>query len=50
MICKKIFGDDHASVASNYNNLASVYDSQGEYNEDKELHEKALVIRKKILG
>ena len=50
VIHKKLFGKDHACVASNYNNLASVYDSQGKYNQAKELHEKALVIRKKIFG
>ena len=50
VICKKIFGGDHADVATSYNNLASVYNSLGEYNQAKELHEKALVIRKKIFG
>ena len=48
IIRKKIFGEDHADVATSYNNLASVYDSLGEYNQAKELHEKALVIWKKI--
>ena len=50
IIRKKIFGEDHADVATSYNNLASVYYSLGEYNQAKELHEKALVIRKKIFG
>ncbi|CAH3159784.1 unnamed protein product [Porites lobata] len=50
MIFKKIFGEDHADVATSYNNLASVYNSLGEYNQAKELLEKALVIRKKIFG
>ncbi|CAH3159777.1 unnamed protein product [Porites lobata] len=50
VIRKKIFGEDHASVATSYNNLASVYNSLGEYNQAKELQEKALVIRKKIFG
>ena len=50
MIYKKIFGEDHAHVATSYNNLASVYNSLGEYNQAKELHEKALTIRKKIFG
>ena len=50
VIHKKIFGEDHASVATSYNNLASVYNSLGEYNQAKELLEKALVIRKKIFG
>ena len=50
MICKKIFGEDHADVATSYENLAAVYDSLGEYNHAKELHEKALMIRKKIFA
>ena len=49
-IRKKIFGEDHAHVATSYNNLASVYNSLGEYNQAKELYEKALTIRKKIFG
>ena len=50
VIRKKIFGEDHASVATIYNNLAVVYTSLGEYNQAKELNEKALVIRKKLFG
>ena len=50
IIRKKIFGEDHADVATSYNNLALVYNSLGEYNQAKELHEKALTIRKKIFG
>ena len=50
MIRKKIFGEDHANVATSYNNLASVYYILGEYNQTKELQEKALVIRRKIFG
>ena len=48
VIHKMIFGEDHADVATCYNNLASVYDSQEEYSQAKELFEKALLIRKKI--
>ena len=50
IISKKIFGEDHADVATIYNNLASVYNSLKEYNQAKELYEKALTIRKKIFG
>ena len=50
MIRKKIFGEDHADVASTYNNLATVNSRLGEYNQAKELHEKALVIWKKLYG
>ena len=50
MITKKIFGENHADVATCCNNLASVYTRLGEYNEAKELFEKALMITKKIFG
>ena len=50
MIRKKIFGEDHADVATSYNYLASLYNRLGEYSQAKELHEKALVIRKRIFG
>ena len=49
MIPKKIFGEHHADIATNYNNLALVYHSLGENNQPQELHEKALVNSKKIL-
>ena len=48
VICKKIFGEDHADVATSYNNLALVYDSLGEYYHAKKLHQKALMIRKRF--
>ena len=47
---KKIFGEDHADVATCCNNLALVYNCLGEYNQAKELHETALMITKKIFG
>ena len=50
VILKKVFGEDHANVATSYNDLAVVYNSLGEYNRAKELHEKALVIWKKVFG
>ena len=50
MIRKKIFDEDHAHVASSYNNLASVYHSLREYNQAKELRGKALMMRKKIFS
>ena len=50
MIRKMIFGENHAYVATSYNNLALVYNRLGEYNQAKELLEKALMIRKKIFG
>ena len=50
IIRKKIFGEDHADVATSYNNLALVHKCLGEYNQAKELYEKALIIYKKIFG
>ena len=50
IIYKKIFGEDHADVATIYNNLALVYERLGEYSQAKELHEKALTITKQIFG
>ena len=49
-VYQKIFGEDHAAVATSYNNLASLYESLGEYNQAKELQEKALMIYEKIFG
>ena len=49
MLYRKIFGEDHADVATSYGNLASVYNHLGEYNQAKEPHEKALTIRKRFL-
>ena len=43
MIYKKIFSDDPAYVATSYNNFSLVYGCLGEYNEGKELFEKALM-------
>ena len=37
-------------MATSYTNLATVYNSLGEYNQAKELHQKALMIFKKVFG
>ena len=50
VIQTKIFGEEHAHVASSYNQLGNVYYSIGEYNQAKELFEKTLRIQKKIFG
>ena len=50
IIRKKIFGEEHADVATSYNNLGIVYRNLGQYNEAKEHYEKAVIIRKKIFG
>ena len=49
-IQKRIFGEDHADVATSYNELGAVYTDIGEYIQARELHAKALTIRKKIFG
>ena len=46
----KVFGEDHCDVARIYNNLESVYQALGQYNEAKEYQEKAGIIKKKIFG
>ena len=49
IIRKKICGEDHADVATSYNNLALVYQRLGEDDQAKELYEKALIICKRFL-
>ena len=49
MSYKKIFGEDHAVVATSYNNLALAYYRLGDNSQAKELSEKAMMIWKKIL-
>ena len=48
IIRKKTFGEDHADVATSYNNLALVYQRLGEDDQAKELYEKALIICKRF--
>ena len=50
MINQKTFSEDPASVATSYDNLASVRNSLGECVQAKEFHEKALTIYKKTFG
>ena len=52
-VCEKaqrIFGEGHADVATSNTNLALVYNRLGQYNRGKDLHEKALMIRKRSFG
>ena len=42
VIRKRIFGEDHALVATSYNSVASVYSSLGEYNQAKNFKKKHL--------
>ena len=41
---------EHPDVALSYNNIGSVYDSQGDYAHAMEYHQKALGIRIKVFG
>jgi tetratricopeptide (TPR) repeat protein len=43
-------GEDHPDVATSYNNLASLYESQGRYGEAEPLFKKALAICEQQLG
>jgi tetratricopeptide (TPR) repeat protein len=44
------FGPDHPELATDLNNLATLYQAQGKYTEAEPLYERALVIREKALG
>ena len=48
-ILEKILGKEHPDTATTYNNMALVYDIQGNYDRALEYHGKALVIREKVL-
>ena len=45
IIYKEIFGEEHANVASCYNNLGNDYQHLGQYSEAKQYYEKALIIK-----
>lgn len=47
---QKRFGENHPSVATSYNNLASLYESTGRYGEAEPLYQKALEIARNSLG
>jgi tetratricopeptide (TPR) repeat protein len=50
VIRERVLGSDHPDVATSLNNLASLYKSQGKYDEAEPLHRRALAIREKSLG
>ena len=50
MIQKKLYGEEHADLATTYNNLGAVFHSLARYKQAKEYHGKALIIQKKIHG
>ncbi len=49
-INKNVFGENHPSTATSYNNLALLYYSQGRYEEAEPFYLKALEIRERVLG
>eukprot|EP00002_Diphylleia_rotans_P034021 TRINITY_DN7281_c0_g2_i1.p1 TRINITY_DN7281_c0_g2~~TRINITY_DN7281_c0_g2_i1.p1 ORF type:complete len:512 (-),score=74.06 TRINITY_DN7281_c0_g2_i1:601-2136(-) len=46
----KTVGEEHPNVATLYNGIAAVYDSQGRYEEASMYHHKSLLLRTKVLG
>ncbi len=49
-IYEKVLGTEHPDTAATYNNIALVYDSQGDYSKAREWYHKALAICEKVLG
>ena len=45
-----IFGETHPDVATSYNNMGGVYDSQGDYAKALEMYQQSLKIRLAIFG
>ena len=45
-----LFGPDHTSTATAYNNIGVIYDNMGEYGKALEYYQKALRIREEVLG
>ncbi len=49
-ISEEIYGKEHPSTATSYNNIGLVYSEQGDYDKALEYYFKALDIDKKVLG
>ncbi len=49
-LTKRWLGDEHPNVATNLNNLANLYYSQGRYREAEPLYLQTLELRKRTLG
>ncbi len=50
VIRKEVLGKHHPDYASSLNNLAGVFESQGDYAAARLLYEMALAIMKEVLG
>ena len=49
-LCEKVFGVEHSSTATLFNNIGSVYYNLGDYDKALEYYYKALEIQEKVLG
>jgi CHAT domain-containing protein len=49
-IREKVLGKEHPDVASSLNNLAYLYQAQGNYSQAEPLYQRALAILEKVLG
>jgi hypothetical protein len=49
-IREKAMGPEHPDVAQSLNNLAGLYQAQGQYAKAEPLHQRALAIREKVFG
>ncbi|KAI6480714.1 hypothetical protein MCOR13_011076 [Pyricularia oryzae] len=47
---EKVLGPENPSTFASMNNLASVLDRQGKYEEAEQMHRKTLALYKKVLG
>jgi tetratricopeptide (TPR) repeat protein len=50
VIREKVLGKEHPHTATTYNNIAEVYDNQGDHPRALEWFHKALAINEKALG
>src|SRR5206468_2867974 len=49
-IDEKVFGPGHPSLATDLNNLATLYKNQGKYEQAEPLFQRAIAIGEKVLG
>ena len=49
-IYKRVFGQQHPSVARTLNNLAILYQAQGRYTEAEPLYKQSLAMTKRVFG
>ena len=49
-IREKVLGKEHPDVAQSLNNLAALYESQGNYGKAEPLYVRSLAILEKVLG